>query len=181
MTANQVLELDNGLVARVLDERPGTGGELHFCLPGKRFRDGMVVSVMAGNHRSWYGMFARGDTSFRALLRGPSAATVIIVSGGGLYVVPVQKPEKYWTIGEGYIEGILVAEQYSMAVAWDPWGIEVFSGTSVSFDVPVGANGFRSMHLVNQFLVGEAYLPERSGFVPFRLNILDGDLRYGTA
>ncbi len=176
-----MLELENGLAALILNERPGTGDELHFSLPGKRFRDGTGVSVMRGSHRSWYGIFARGETSFYALVRAPSTATVMVVSGGALYVVPAQAPEKYWAVGDGFIEGVLAAEPHSMAAAWSPWGVVVFSDTSVSFDVPVGADGFRSMHIETRFLFGEAYLPERSGFVPFRLDILDGDISYGAA
>ena len=176
-----MLELENGLVALVLDERPGTGGELHFSMPGQRFRDGTAVSVMKGGHRLWYGIFARGDTSFYALVPGPSSAAIIVVSGGGLYVVPVQEPDKYWTVGDGYIEGVLVAEPYGIAVAWDAWGVTVFSGASVSFEVPVCADGFRAMYIESRLLVGEAYLPERSGFVPFRLDILNGDTSYGAS
>ncbi len=70
-----------------------------------------------------------------------------------------------------------MAEPYGLAVAWDAWGITVLSATSVSADVPVGADGFRSMHIEGRFLVGEAYLPEKSGFVPFRLDILAGDMQ----
>jgi hypothetical protein len=95
-----------------------------------------------------------------------------------LYVVPAQEPQKYWTVGDGYIEGVLVDEPHNMAVAWSPWGIVAFSDTAVPLDVPVGADGFRSMHIDSRTLVGEAYLPERSAFVPFRLDIIAGNIGY---
>lgn len=171
-----------GLNARIIEERPSAGNEALFHYPGKRPVDGVIVKVEPNGSPAWFGLFSRGETSYSELVVDAECSTVVVVSFGAGYVVPVCSPGQYWTLPSSFIVGMLVVNTGKLLmVAWTPWNMFAFDCKQRVWDCPLASDGIKDVQVREDQIQGLAYLPERADYVAFTIRTHDGQFTFREA
>ena len=134
-------EMGESVEAYRLDESPQGSDVIHFVAPGKSHAtDGMLLAAKSTAGADWVGLFSRGDSnyvSFGLLL----PQTLIAVSYGAAYIVPVNKPSEYFALPHSSCTFLHVMRDATAAILVSAESIECVTADGITWTCEPDADG----------------------------------------
>jgi hypothetical protein len=165
---------------RVLDGLPPYGPPAEpFSTTGQGLhREGLVVEFTTSDARSWVGNFQRGMTNLDVVVSSPTGATAIVVAGGQAYVVDPESRTCVRTFG-GQIEHVFEFEDravFSNGLWLEATDCErlLWRTRRLSWD------GMMNVRVDGEKIVGDAYDPMNDTWMPFSVDLTNGEVVGGS-
>jgi hypothetical protein len=168
-------------VAEIIEGLPPYGPPATAFPPNDfaAYREGLVVRIADAGHE-WVGNFQPGLSRFSAVEVLPNGKHVLVVSGGAGYIVDPATRSLMRELG-GAIIGLLRYESANLLVV-NHQGIAfeaIGSSGTVWKTARISWDGFRNVRVAADEIVGEAWRPFGQEWVPFSVNILNGQVEGG--
>ncbi|MHB2020402.1 MAG: hypothetical protein ACYCW6_25990 [Candidatus Xenobia bacterium] len=137
---------------------------------------GLVVEVRPDVGNPWVGLFRYGAESLASssgLFSHPSPSWLCILSGGQVYLVPINDPERAISVGMFPVRGVFAAPRHRLLIFADThkltaWG----AGGKVWETTPLGWNGLKDIRIQEDFLEGKTWDGKQD--VDFRVELHSG-------
>jgi len=146
---------------------------------GNKGQEGIVVEFQT-EKETWVGNFKSGSNSINLVHLHPNKKNGLVISGGNLWVVDADLHT-----AENVLSSIDQAIEVNNPVGW------VFSlqGLAIARFGPNGIiwhtkrlswDGFQDIHIVNNFIIGQAWSPLNDTWHSFRVDIFTGESTGGS-
>ena len=148
---------------------------ISFTEKGPReWREGLVVCFHPSHSEPWVGNFLGGLTNCNSVLDHPNGSDVIVVSMGEVFVVDPETRNLRDRFG-AQIEEVFVLEEEKSVVFRSVVDFRAISAVNTGWHSPrVSWDGFRNIERNGMELLGEAWTPIQDTWVPFKLNLSNG-------
>ena len=143
---------------KVLPGLPATGPKsLPFSATGKgKHREGFVVEFQPAGGEAWVGNFVKGLTAFSSAVLHPNGQSVIVVSGGQVYVVDPVRRELVETFG-GMTSDLHPVPERGLLIFQTPMNFFAVNREGRAWKSrQLSMDGFRSVRIEGNRLVGGA-------------------------
>ncbi|MCK1387886.1 hypothetical protein [Bradyrhizobium sp. 21] len=140
----------------------------------REWREGQVVRFYPSDSEPWVGNFLGGLTKFSSVLRHPNGSDVIVIAMGEAVVVDPETRTLRDRIG-AQIEEIFVLEEEKSVVFRSIVDFCAIAADNTKWHSPrVSWDGFRGLKRSGLELSGEAWTPIQDAWVPFQLDLSNG-------
>ena len=148
---------------------------LSFTENGPReWREGLVVRFYPTDSESWVGNFLSGSTKCNSVLDHPNERDVIVVSMGEVFIVDPETRNLRDRFG-GQIEEVFPLEELKSVIFRSITDFRAVTVNNTNWRSPrISWDGFRNIKKHGTELSGEAWSPVQDAWVPFKLNLSNG-------
>ena len=163
---------------KLLTGLPGTG-PVPITFTNSRnpfYSEGLVVEFYPNKSDTWVANFEPGFTTFNDVYELPDG--VLVIAGGEAYIVDVHKRTIIESFG-GQIKFGEEVHELESYVSVDPFKIEM-RGNYCWCSRRLSYDGIRKVKISSHFLTGEAWDPMGDQWVPFRVNLMNGEVEGGS-
>lgn len=165
---------------RVLSGLPPYGPRaVPFSATGQGLhREGLVVEFRASDGSAWVGNFQRGLTKFDVVQAFPGSSSIVVIAGGQAYVVNPDSRRCLRTFGGG-IEHLFALRE-RLIVSNGLW-LEAIAGEHMLWrSRRLSWDGMMNLCVEGSQIVGEAYDPMDDKWIPFAVDVADGQAHGGS-
>jgi hypothetical protein len=140
----------------------------------REWREGLVVRFHPLTSESWIGNFLGGLTKYSSVLDHPNGSDVIVVAMGEIFVIDLETRNLRDRFG-GQIEEIFVLEEQKSVVFRSIVDFCAIAADNTKWHSPrVSWDGFRNVKRIGMELYGEAWTPIQDTWMPFKLDLSNG-------
>ncbi|WP_431204774.1 hypothetical protein ACQ86E_06895 [Bradyrhizobium betae] len=140
----------------------------------REWREGQVVCFYPSDSEPWVGNFLGGLTRFSAVLNHPNGSDVIVIAMGEAVIVDPETRSLRDSIGS-QIEEIFVLEEEKFVVFRSIVDFCAMAADNTKWHSPrISWDGFRNLTRRGLELSGEAWTPIEDAWVPFKLDLSNG-------
>ena len=140
----------------------------------REWREGLVVRFYPSDSEPWVGNFLGGLTKFNSVLNHPNGREVIVVAMGQAVVVDPETRSLRDHIG-AQIEEVFILEEEKSVVFRSIVDFRAIAADNSKWHSPrISWDGFRNVTRNGLELFGEAWTPIGDAWVPFKLDLSNG-------
>ena len=167
------------LITRTLAGLPAYGPPAISFPKPNAFREGFVVEFTTNEGERWIGNFSEGWRKRpNSVHAEPDGRSVVVVAGGIGYFVNVEARQ---LISEFDVADLWYLDRQRLFLVTNGLWFETFEVNGVHWQSRrISWDGMRQFELLNGSIRGEAYDPFSEGWVPFELNLHNGDVIGGS-